>query len=144
LRPTPGFAGTLECRRGLGVVSPLKEPEEQLDGQRLVRAFARLNPTAFGVSVGVVAGLAVFLLTAIVLLRGPLGTGVETGPHLGLLAYYFPGYRVSWGGALVGLSWGALDGFVAGALLAWAVNAHHAFYLRLFERRQRAQGLLDG
>jgi hypothetical protein len=125
-------------------VSPLTETEEQLDRQRLVRAFARLDPTALGMSVGVVVAVAVFLLKAIVLLRGPVESGAETGPHLGLLAYYFPGYRVSWGGALVGLSWGALDGFVAGALLAWAVNAHHAFYLRLFERRQRAQGLLDG
>jgi hypothetical protein len=120
------------------------ETEEQLDRQRLVRAFARLDPTALGVSVGVCAGLVVFLVTAIVLLRGPVETGAETGPHLGLLAHYFPGYGVSWGGALVGLAWAALDGFVAGALLAWAVNAHHAFYLRLFERRQRGQGLLDG
>ena len=44
------------------------------------------------------------------------------GLHLGLLANYFPGYRVSWTGSLIGLVYGALLGGVIGWCLAWIYN----------------------
>ncbi len=117
---------------------------DRLDQQRLVQAFARLKPLASGASLGIVAGGFLFLLTAVILLRGPAEPVAEVGPHLGLLAYYLPGYRVTWGGAWIGLLWGVVDGFVLGALLASFVNFHHALYLRLLERRFRGEGLING
>ena len=115
-----------------------------LDQQRLVRAFARLRPVAFGASCGIVAGGFLFLLTLVVLLKGPSQPGAGTGPHLALLAHYAPGYSVSWSGAWIGLLWGAVDGFLVGTLLASFVNFHHDFYLRLLERGLRRERLIDG
>ena len=116
----------------------------RLDQQRLVQAFARLRPLAFGASCGIVAAGSLLLVTAVLLLKGPAEPGREIGPHLALIVHYLPGYRVSWGGACIGLLWGALDGFLLGALLAFFVNFHHALYLRLLERRFRGEGLIDG
>ncbi len=63
-------------------------------------------------------GLGLFLATVWLLVRG----GPNVGEHLGLLANYFPGYRVSWAGSLLGLVYGALVGAVAGYSLAWIYN----------------------
>jgi ribose/xylose/arabinose/galactoside ABC-type transport system permease subunit len=60
----------------------------------------------------------VFLATAWLLIRG----GQVVGPHLALLSNYFPGYHVSWPGALVGLVYGAMCGAVAGWSVAWVYN----------------------
>lgn len=120
--------------------------EDRLDDQRLIQAFARLKPDAFGISCGVVAGALLFVLTAALLIKGPQVRGGEEvlGPNLGLLRYYLPGYSVSWGGAVVGLLWGFGLGFLAGYVLAGFLNFHHAVYLRVLERGFRRQGLLNG
>ena len=55
----------------------------------------------------------------VLLLRG----GQDVGQHLQLLRNYLPGYRVSWGGALLGLGYGAVLGGALGGLLATTYNA---------------------
>jgi len=48
--------------------------------------------------------------------------GDVVGPHLGLLDNYFPGYTVTWGGAVLGFIYGAVLGGAAGWSLAWLYN----------------------
>ncbi len=87
-------------------------------------AIARLRASVMAVAFGVFCGFGLFVATAWLVVRG----GVEfegekvVGPHLGLLANYFPGYTVTWPGAFVGLVYGALTGAVLGYLVAWVYN----------------------
>ena len=60
-------------------------------------AFLPVHKLALGLATGLVAGAALFLLTAYHLLLRP-----SHAPDLRLLAEYFHGYTVSWTGALVG------------------------------------------
>ena len=101
----------------------------------LVRAFGRVDSVALGVAMGAVIGSGVAVATAVLLLRG----GPLVGLHLQRLGFYFPGYSVSWGGALVGLVEGALLGAALGALLAWLWNAYHRMFVALVVARERAR-----
>lgn len=96
----------------------------------LVLAFAPLDKRAFGVAIGVAAGLMFFLMTVVVLLRG-------TDPGLYLLNEYFYGYAVSWTGAIVGIFWGFLVGFVAGWFIAFCRNL--ALAISIFISRTRGE-----
>jgi len=71
-----------------------------------------LRKRALGLSLGVVWGLAVFVVTIWSTMRG-------TGKTLSLLDGYYLGYTVSYPGAFVGLAWGFVCGFVGGVLMAW-------------------------
>ena len=94
-------------------------------------AFAPLHKRAMGTAVGAAAAAAVFLATAIPLLRG--------GQHipLELLQAYFRGYSVSWSGAFIGALWGGFVGFVLGWFLAFSSNVVLA--VRLLTLRARAE-----
>jgi tetrahydromethanopterin S-methyltransferase subunit G len=84
----------------------------------LEHAVQRLSPKVFGWVVGILFGLSLFLATAILVLKG----GVLVGLHLSQLAYFFPGYRVTGFGSLIGLFYGFAFGFVCGALFAVIYN----------------------
>jgi hypothetical protein len=60
-----------------------------------------------------------------------------TTAGLALLNQYFPGYTVSWTGALIGLAWGFALGFCAGWFVAFARNVVLA--ISLFMIRTRAE-----
>lgn len=81
-------------------------------------AVVRLRVRVMALVFGMVGGAGLFLATAWLLLRG----GDTVGPHLGLLANYFPGYAVTWFGAVVGLAYGALVGAAVGGATAWMYN----------------------
>jgi hypothetical protein len=83
----------------------------------LASALAPIDRRAFGVALGTVCGVGILLLTAADLLRHP-----NPGLNLALLGQYFPGYAVSWAGALVGLAWAFAVGFCAGWFLAFIRN----------------------
>ena len=83
----------------------------------LALAFAPLHKRAFGIALGLAAGLLFFSFTAIYILRGPI-----QGANLWLLGQYFWGYRVTWPGAFMGLVWGFVVGFVAGWFIAFCRN----------------------
>ncbi|MHC5066636.1 MAG: hypothetical protein ACYTG5_21980 [Planctomycetota bacterium] len=117
---------------------------ERLSDQRLIMAFSRLQPHAFGVSCGLLVGTALFVITAILLFKGPVAPDGEVGPNLALLRFFIPGYSVSWGGALIGLIWGLVAGYVPGFLFAGFINFHHRLFIRLVSRGIQRQGLLDG
>jgi hypothetical protein len=71
-----------------------------------------LRKRALGLSLGVVWGLAFFVVTILSTMRG-------MGHTLSTLNGYYLGYTVSYLGAFVGLVWGFVYGFVGGVLIAW-------------------------
>jgi hypothetical protein len=71
------------------------------------------------VTFGLAGGTVLFVATAWLVIRG----GDPVGPHLGLLGIYFPGYAVTWVGAVLGFVYGALVGGASGWLLAWVYNS---------------------
>lgn len=94
--------------------------------------FAPMDKRAFGAAIGVVAALAVILITAEQILVDP-----HPSVDLELLSQYFSGYRVSWAGALIGGAWAFAVGFCAGWFTAFVRNLVLA--LSLFAMRSRAE-----
>jgi hypothetical protein len=90
---------------------------KDLEALVLVRV-VRLNAVIAGLVTGLLAGLAVFVATNWLILKG----GHVVGPHLALLGQYFIGYRVSFVGSLVGFAWAFAVGFLAGAAVVWIYN----------------------
>jgi hypothetical protein len=86
--------------------------QESRELQQLVATrVRRMNAGVLAVVAGVLAGLALFIMTNILVIKGaPEGQAV--GPHLGLLGQFFPGYRVTFVGSLVGLCYAFVVGFV--------------------------------
>jgi hypothetical protein len=87
---------------------------EQIVLTRLVR----LNATVQGIVTGLVLGLAIFIATNWLILKG----GDVVGPHLSLLGQFFIGYRVSFVGSLIGFGYAFLSGFTVGYLIAIFYN----------------------
>ena len=92
---------------------PVDEVEEMLG-----RAVLRLNANILGIVLGIIAGLAIFIATNFLILKG----GEVVGPHLGLLRAFFPYYSVTFLGSIVGFGWGFLSGYVSGFLIAAIYN----------------------
>ena len=116
-------------------LAPAAVPATQL----LEAAFARLDPVALGAAFGVVGALGLFMATATLLIeRGPF-----TGRTLALLSNYFPGFRVSWRGALIGFAEMALGGFALGYVTATLRNWGLAAYAALLRRRAAAEARRD-
>jgi protoporphyrinogen oxidase len=112
----------------------VKEPAAELADTvetMLERVFLKLDRVAFGVSLGTVTGLALFLATVILVLKG----GDVVGPNLRLLSEYFPGYRVTASGSAIGLFYGFLTGFVGGWFFALLRNTMMFLYMAAIHRR---------
>ena len=75
----------------------------------------KLNKVALGLSLGILCGASVCLLTVLCLI-------VDGGAHLILLNKLYIGYSISWFGAILGLVYGFIDGFIGGWLIAWLYN----------------------
>jgi hypothetical protein len=81
-------------------------------------AVRRLNARAWGIAVGLLLGVGLFVATNVLVLRG----GENVGQHLGLLAIYFPGYRVTFLGSLVGFIYAFVIGYALGRLIGTLYN----------------------
>jgi hypothetical protein len=103
----------------------------------LAKAFPKLDRFAFGVSIGALAGVSLFLATMILVLKG----GPVVGPNLQLIHNYFPGYTVTLWGSLLGLGYGFFTGFAAGWVFAFLRNATVFFYMAFMRRRAERQVL---
>ena len=99
----------------------------------LILAFAPLDKRALGVACGVVSGLLVFVVTALEIGTHPVHS------NLALLGQFFWGYTVSWKGAVVGLLWGGVAGFLAGWIVAFVRNFTVAAYLLLIRSEAEAE-----
>jgi protoporphyrinogen oxidase len=109
------------------------EKAEKAIEEALVRIFPKLDRVAFGLSVGVVFGLVIFLATLLLVLKG----GEVVGPHLRLLRNYFPGYRVTWLGSVLGLGYGFFAGFLLG--WTWAFLRNTSVFLTMLIIHRRAE-----
>ncbi len=132
-------------KNNLWVVNADQEYHEEVRGQdkatlpispeamrnALAQVFAKLDPLAYGIALGLLSGLVLFLTTLLLTLRG----GEVVGPHLGLLDNYFPGYTVTLFGSLIGLLYGFITGFLVGWALALLRNTTTFVYMAFVQRR---------
>lgn len=126
--------------------NPMSTPEPQDPAEREVEseldlAFAPLHKRCLGLAVGATLAVIVLAATVLHLLRSP----GEPYP-LVLLEQYFPGYAVTWGGALLGAFWAFWLGFVLGwsfAFLRNLVMAITAFVFRARAELNESRGFLD-
>ena len=86
------------------------------------QAIARLRASVMAVTFGIAGGFALFTATAWLIVQGAITDAQNIGATLNLLSNYFPGYSVTWVGAVVGLFYGALVGAVMGYVLAIVYN----------------------
>lgn len=95
-------------------------PDLSADELRVLRqAFERVSAQAWGIAVGMLGAVGLFLATVVLLVKG----GPNAGAHLGLLSNYFPGFDISLGGALIGAAYVLVLGFAAGWLVGTIYNA---------------------
>jgi hypothetical protein len=86
--------------------------------QELRAAMARLNGRAWGIALGLVCGIGLFLATNFLVWRG----GPAVGQHLSLLRIFFPGYTVSFPGSIIGFVYAFVVGYAVGRLIGAAYN----------------------
>jgi protoporphyrinogen oxidase len=110
-----------------------------LSDEVIEAAFARLDPLALGVAVGIVCGLGLFLATAVLLIKG----GPQAGPNLSLLRHYLLGFEVTWVGAVLGLVEAGAAGFALGYGGAWLRNWGMKAYAALLQRWAEAEARRD-
>lgn len=84
----------------------------------LRRAIQRLNARAWGIAVGLLGGLGLFIATNVLVIKG----GPNVGAHLGLLSQYFPGYRVTFVGSFIGFVYMFVLGYILGRLIGTVYN----------------------
>lgn len=90
---------------------------------RLFTGVLWLNAKIFGVTLGLLTGLLIFIATNWLVLKG----GATVGPNLQLLSQFFIGYRVSFWGSFIGFAYGFVLGTLGGALIGWVYNMIASF-----------------
>jgi hypothetical protein len=105
----------------------------------VIEAFAKLDKTALGFAIGTVSGLAIFLATIFLVIKG----GDPVGPNLSLLGQFFFRYKVTPVGAFVGLIYGFVVGFVTGWFIAFFRNLLINAYLVMMKTRANLTSSLD-
>jgi len=75
-----------------------------------------LNARKLGLAGGILWGLSMLVITLLCLWTG------YGALFLDVMENVYPGYSISWGGSIVGLVYGFIDGFVGFFLLAWLYN----------------------
>jgi hypothetical protein len=91
--------------------------------EKLFKGTLWLNAKAFGLVLGLLCGIIIFITTNWLVIKG----GEQVGPHLRLLSQYFIGYRVSFLGSLIGFAYGFALGTLSGAFIGWIYNKIAAF-----------------
>src|SRR5437762_14014345 len=95
------------------------EAERELE---LLDANLQLNPVILGLVLGILFGVITFVATNWLIIKGPQLNGageIVMGPHLALLSQFFPGYRVSFSGSLIGFAYS----FVVGLFTGWFISS---------------------
>ena len=95
----------------------LTSEEKALEDVVMTRVM-RMNATINGIVIGLVFGLAIFVATLWLVIKG----GPVIGPNLSLLGQFFIGYTVTIGGSFVGLLYGFIIGFIFGYFIAAVYN----------------------
>jgi hypothetical protein len=108
----------------------MEEDDKNIEDLVLIELL-RLNAVILGLTVGLLSGLTIFILTIILVIKG----GQVVGPHLSLLSQFFPGYRVTPAGSIIGFLYGLVFGFLAGYVFARIYN-----WVAEFRERKRSTG----
>ena len=98
---------------------------KETDEERLFTGILRLNAKVFGLILGLLMGLAIFIATNWLLIKGGhINANGEyvVGPHLQLLGQFFIGYTVSFSGSIIGFLYGFALGTLCGAMIGWIYN----------------------
>ncbi len=130
-----------EYHEEVSVETETRDVREVLEGA-LARAFPKLDRVAFGLSLGIAAGMLLFLATLTLVLKG----GDAIGPNLQLISQYFPGVRVTAIGSVLALAYGFASGFIGGWGYAFIRNTSMFLYLAAINRgaeRRLLQKLFD-
>jgi hypothetical protein len=90
-----------------------------MKNQDELNTLLKLNARAWGIAVGLLFGLGIFLATVFLLIKG----GPNVGPHLGLIGQYLPGYSVTWPGAFIGFVYLFVIGYAIGRIIGGVYNA---------------------
>ena len=119
-------------RNDLWQVNTDKEYHEEVRvvANTIRRSFQKMDSVALGGAVGLMVGVLLCLATLALVLRG----GEDIGQNLALLSQFFPGYRVTAVGGIVGLAYGFVTGFVGGWLFATLRNISFFLSLMVLER----------
>src|SRR5512134_3165615 len=96
----------------------MKQELSEREQQEIRRAFDRTSEQGWGLALGFLAALGLFVATVILVVRG----GPSVGQHLGLLSVYLPGYSVTWLGAFIGAAYMFFFGYGAGRTIATIYN----------------------
>ena len=91
---------------------------DKLEEEQLLRAVVSLNTKIVAIGAGFILGSVIFAVTLFLVLKG----GPVVGPHLSLLSQFYPGYRVTAMGSLVGSAYGFATGCVAGMFIGRIYN----------------------
>ena len=75
----------------------------------------RPNGRLWGMALGMLSGLGLFIATLVLVLKG----GEDVGQHLGLLSVYFPGYSVTLLGSFVGFIYAFVLGYATGRVMCF-------------------------
>lgn len=93
--------------------------------EKIFTGILHLNAQVMGLILGLLMGLAIFIATNWLVIKGghvTKGGEYVVGPHLQLLSQYFIGYSVSFMGSIVGFIYGFAIGTLGGALVGWIYN----------------------
>lgn len=90
--------------------------------------FAKIDKTAFALASGLVFFLGMFILTAVLILKGATPTSA-IGPNFQSLSLYLPGYSLTWLGNLIGSIYVGIIGAFIAAVFAIFWNLVHYLYL---------------
>ncbi len=93
-------------------------PDPAIPPEVIERAMRRLNERVWGITLGLMLGIGLFAATIVLVAKG----GPNVGQHLGLLANYFPGYRVTVAGAFVGFIYAFVLGYGVGRVIGTVYN----------------------
>ncbi len=88
------------------------------EGQNVNAAILRLNGRAWGIALGLLLGGGLFLATIVLVIKG----GPDVGQHLSLLSVFFPGYRVTVLGSMIGFVYAFVLGYALGRLVGTVYN----------------------
>ena len=111
------------------VISGVGKKDRDIEDALIEVVFARIDPLALGLAVGLVKGLILFLAVAILLLKG----GERLGHAVSLLGNYVPGFEVTWTGTAIGcIEVGVMGfalGYVGACLRNGVIHAYASFLL---------------
>jgi hypothetical protein len=82
----------------------------------MAKKYAKLKPSALGLTLGLIFGIALWLMTLV-----SVSTGIWQN-QLSLIVGFYPGYAITLAGSFFGLILGFVDGFIGGLIIAWLYN----------------------